>query len=448
MALAISNQKWQELNSVSRLTMQRPFMPPAVPPQPTVGGLTPPSALFPGDQLQLNFKSGERISGVRALQQQASASSINRAIDTATGTHNTTNNKVDILIDGKEVFDKMREVIGSARQSIYLEMFLFHEDQTGWDIAKRLVEKRKQGVDVKVILDAVGQVPEKGNVVKFLQDNGVDVKLYNKKLFDWDSVNITHRKLVLADGYKGMTGGMNVGDEYQFEWHDIMAYVEGQAVQDMQQEFFYNWQTAGGKVPTNPPQLPQGIHFGTSATRVTVTSPYETGKEKDTKNAWISAINSSLHHIYLKNPYFSDEDTLQALIAAAKRGVKVKVFIPELNDDPMHDVVNKQNAERMIAAGGEVFKIDPGADKKAFAHGKIMTIDGVWTTVGSTNADNRAMAVNQELNISVTDVQYAELIEKRLFEHSNHANIPYDQNKFSLWARAKAKFFGFFHELI
>lgn len=431
--------KWEQVNSPQHLTLQRPFGQPQV-----QGPLIPPSQVFGADRLQLNIASPTRVSQIEMLQQQASASSINRALDLATGTRNTFNNRVELLVDGKEAFEKIHEYVDSARKSIYLEMFIYHDDQTGWDLAKKLVEKRKQGVDVKVLLDGMGTMTEKGATIKYLRDNGVDVKIYNKQLFDWENVNITHRKMVLVDGYKGITGGMNIGDEYAHKWHDLMSAVQGESVQEMQKEFFVNWTKSGGQMPVQWPGLPPGMQFGNSATRVTVTSPNEPGKEKDTKNAMISAIHSSLHHIYLVNPYFSDPDILKALESAVKRGVEVKILLPAVSDNPVHGVLNKQNAERLVALGAKAFKVDAGKDKDVFTHGKLMTIDGIWTTIGSTNFDTRALENNQELNISVTDAQYTKIVEDRLFKYNAHALLPMNSHDFNTWERVKAKVFSFF----
>lgn len=404
----------------------------------------PQYSVYQNDRLQLNIPNPNRISPIANLQLQASASSINRAIDKATGTQSSYNNRVELLVDGKEAFDKIYEYVDSARQSIYIEMFLYHGDQTGWDLAQKLVNKRQQGVEVKVLLDALGQVSEKGQVVQYLRDHGVEVELYNRRLFDWQNVNITHRKLVLVDGYKGITGGMNIGDEYAHTWHDLMASVEGEAVQDLQAEFFINWQRAGGRPSLNPPRLPVGVQFGNSATRITVTSPDEPGKEKDTKNAMLTAIHSALHHVYVVSPYFSDEDVVQAIMHAARRGVEVRVVLPGVSDNPVHAVLNKQNAERVLQAGGQVYSVDPGANEEVFAHGKLITVDGIWTSIGSTNLDTRALENNQELNISVTDAQFAQTVENRLFLRNKHALLPFGGEDFSLWERAKAQFFSFF----
>lgn len=435
------SQQWNQVNSPQHLTLQRPFNTPVAPNGNT---LASPGQVFGADRLNLNIQAPSRKAPVMALQQQASASSINRAIDLATGTKNTFNNSVELLVDGKEAFAKISETILSAKKNIYLEMFLFHGDPTGWDIAQKLVAKRGEGLDVKVLLDGMGQVSENGQIVKYLEDNGVDVQIYNSKLFDWENVNITHRKLVLVDGYKGITGGMNIGDEYAHKWHDLMAYVEGETVQDLQGEFFVDWTKSGGQMPLTLPKIPQGMRFGNSATRVTVTSPYEAGKEKDSKNAFISAIHSSLHHIYLENPYFSDEDLVQALISAAKRGVEVKILLPGISDNPVHAVLNKRNSERLLEAGAEVYKVDPGKEQDVFTHGKLMTIDGVWTTIGSTNFDTRALENNQELNISVTDANFTKTVEDRLFKHNSHALIPFSSDSYSSWERVKANVFSFF----
>lgn len=438
-------QQWQKVNSPEHLTLQRPF---GQPPAPPAGPLAPPSQIFGSDHLQLNFSGAARKAPIEMLQQQASATSINRAVDLATGTHNTYNNRVQLLVDGDEAFGKMRELIGSAQKSLYMEMFIFHDDATGWDVARQLVEKKKQGVDVKVLLDGLGTMTEKGETIKFLRDNGVDVQIYNRQLVDWENVNITHRKLVMVDGYKGMTGGMNIGDEYAHTWHDLMASVEGESVQEFQQEFAVNWAKAGGQALVNMPKIPAGMQFGNSATRVTVTSPNEAGKEKDTKNALLSAVNSALHHIYLVNPYFSDPDLIQALIQAAKRGVEVRVELPGVSDNPVHEVLNKQNAEKLMAVGGKVYKVDPGADKSVFTHAKLMTIDGVWTSMGSTNYDTRALENNQEINISVTDAQFAKTVEDRLFKYSAHALLPMNDSDFSTFDRLKAKVFSFFDKAL
>ncbi|MGV3525651.1 MAG: phospholipase D-like domain-containing protein [Candidatus Sericytochromatia bacterium] len=434
-------QQWNRVNTSDHLKLQRPF---GMPSSSTPGSLGSPQQVFGQDSLQLNIPGAARKAPIELLQRQASATSINRAIDAATGTQNTYNNRVELLVDGKEAFAKMRENIATARQSIFVEMFLFHGDETGWDMARQLVEKKKQGVDVKVLLDALGQVTEKGEVVKYMADNGIDVRLYNKQLFDWENVNITHRKLVLVDGYKGITGGMNIGDEYAHTWHDLMASVEGESVQELQNEFFVNWTKSGGQRPAKLPGLPAGIRFGNSATRVTVTSPQELGKEKDTKNAFISAIHSALKHIYLVNPYFSDEDVVSALLQAAKRGVEVRVLLPAVSDNPVHGALNNQNAERLMQAGAKVFKVDAGKQQDVFTHGKLITIDGVWTSIGSTNLDTRALENNQELNISVTDAQFTKVVEDRLFRYNAHALIPFNSDQFGSFERVKAKVFSFF----
>lgn len=443
MVSKLANQ-WDRVNSPDHLTLQRPFGHPS----PLSNTLAPPSQIFGSDRLQLNIQGANRKAPIEALQQQASASSINRAIDLATGTRNTFNNRLELLVDGKEAFAKMREYIDSARNSIYLEMFIFHDDATGWDMAKRLVEKQKQGVEVKVLLDGLGTMTEKGATIKFLRDNGVDVKIYNKQLFDWENVNITHRKLVLVDGYKGVTGGMNIGAEYEHDWHDLMTSVQGEAVQDMQQEFRVNWTKSGGQDTLKMPKIPYGMQFGNSATRITVTSPNETGKEKDTKNTFISAIHSALHNVYLVNPYFSDPDVIEALIAAAKRKVDVRILLPGISDNPVHAVLNKQNGERLIAAGAKVYRVDPGKDEKVFTHAKLMTVDGVWTTIGSTNLDTRALENNQELNLSVTDAQYTKIVEDRLFKYNAHALLPMNSDDFGTWERVKAKVFSFFDKVL
>jgi cardiolipin synthase len=344
---------------------------------------------------------------------------LNKSIDAATSTKNTLNNtNLKFLMDGKNAFPALEQLIKNAKKSFYLEVFIFHNDYTGKKIAELLSQKARQGLEVRVLYDYVGN-----SNVKLMSDmakNGVIVETFNKDLFGKVGVNITHRKVFIADGEKAITGGMNIGENYEYDWHDTMVSYEGEAVKATLKEFLADWKLAGGKITplmqaqSNAP-VPIKDGLKTYPMRVTVTSPKEQGKKVGIKRMFLSAIDNAKKNIKIAMPYFSDDEFIKHIIAAKQRGVDVKALMPYKSDQKLFDVMSTLTTNQLVEAGVDVHRI--GAKSQRFSHSKLMTVDDVWSTVGSCNADTRAFHDNQELNVAISDPAFTQEVNKSFFDY-------------------------------
>ncbi len=321
------------------------------------------------------------------------------------------NSKPILYIDGYEIFPEIINLIRSAKKNLYIEIFIFHFDDTGKKIAKEIVDKKNEGIEVKIIIDSIGLRFRSGDyeTVTYLLSNNVDVLVYNKYLFSTDGVNITHRKIITVDGEKAMIGGVNFGDEYENVWHDTMTQLEGEIVQEIQDEFFYGWILCGGKLPENKPKLPNK-KYGHIPMKVTFTDGTATNKQNDFERYLISCINMSESKIKIANPYFSDDNVINSIVEARKRGVKVDIVIPKENDTLFFSSLNWNTAKIFVQNNINVyFYIN------RFSHTKLYLIDDL-IIVGSSNLDTRSLKENQELNIIIYNHDFIYEIETRVFD--------------------------------
>lgn len=375
-----------------------------------------------GTESNILGSSQDKISAF-SIEQDENAlllENLNKSIDAATLTKNTNNNtNIKFFMSGQQAFPEMMNLIKNAKKSIYLEVYLFHNDYTGKKFAELLSQKAKQGVEVRVLYDYVGN-----NNVKLMSDmakNGVIVETFNKDFFGKVGINITHRKILIADGIKAMTGGMNIGEHYEYEWDDTMVSYEGGSVRDTLKEFMVDWKLAGGKATplmnkyiSEPVIAREGLR--TVPVRVAVTSPKENSiKKTSLKKMFLSAIDNSKKNIKVAMPYFSDDEFINHLIAAKQRGVHVEAFMPYKSDQKLFDIMGTITTNQLVEAGIDVYRT--GAKSGKFSHSKLMTVDNVWTTIGSCNADARAFHDNQELNIAISDPILTQEINKTFFEH-------------------------------
>ncbi len=351
--------------------------------------------------------------GNNLIQSQAvksSTSSVNVKINKLVSNKVTYNNSEPTMhIDGVNAYPAMFRIIEDAKSSLYVETFIFHNDESGKKVAEKLVEKKKQGVDVKVLIDGLGlRIKKDSPIYDYLKTNGVDVRIYNKMIVGIHGINITHRKLIIADGETGVTGGMNFGVEYEKDWHDSMTEFQGQVVQDMQKEFFINWKKAGGEIPKNTPKLPKGKIYGNTPMRVTVTSAHEQDKRYQIKDSILTMIDNAKNRIIVEGAYFSDDDLINTLIGAAHRGVEVMIIMPIKGDSKIFDKLNMYTARKMLENKVRVFFYQP-----RFSHMKAAIIDD-FTIVGSANPDARSFRENQELNVIVENENFKKDLENRL----------------------------------
>lgn len=336
---------------------------------------------------------------------------LNIQIDNETLARRTFNNATPKMhIDGAEAYPAMERVIDNAKESLYVETFIFHDDESGRKIAQKIAKKKKEGLDVRVIIDGLGLKLKKNDIriYEYLKSEGVNVQIYNKTLLGLHGINITHRKLIIADGEVGVTGGMNFGDEYEKVWHDSMTEFQGEVVQDMQREFLVDWKRAGGNSPKNPPVLKAGKVYGNVPLRVVVTTAHEQKKRYQIQDSTLTLIKNAKKKITFFGAYFSDDKLIDNLVEARKRGIDVELIVPKKGDSKIFDKLNELTAKKMIKSDIKFFFYLP-----RFSHIKAAIIDD-FAVVGSANTDARSFRENQELNVIVEDPAFKQDLENRL----------------------------------
>jgi cardiolipin synthase len=340
-----------------------------------------------------------------------------RAINTLLGPPLIGGNTVTELLNGDEIFPSMLGAIRGAQRTITFESFIYWSGQIGRDFANAMSERSRAGVKVLILLDWVGSVKMESSLLDQLHDSGCQVERYHApKWYHLTRLNNrTHRKILVIDGTIGFTGGVGIGDEWTGHaqdtqhWRDTHFRVVGPVVAQMQAAFMVNWIKARATVEHTigflPPLEPAGSQFA----QMFHSSPDE-GSE-NIRLMYLLSIAAARRSIHLEQSYFVPDDLVtEMLITAARRGVKIEVITPGKNTDTPH--VREASRSRwgnLLAAGIKIFEYEP-----TNLHAKVMVVDGIWSSVGSTNFDNRAFRINDEANLNVYDRDFAAQMERTL----------------------------------
>ncbi|MFZ5469878.1 MAG: phospholipase D-like domain-containing protein [Myxococcota bacterium] len=333
-------------------------------------------------------------------------------LEKATGTPSAGKNQVEYLIDGAEFLPQLEKAIAESKHSIHFWMYQWQPDEVGWDLAKKLAAKVKEGVAVRVLIDEQGTSwDDKEKVEKllaFMRSSGIELVVNPSPLM---RNHLDHRKVLIFDGKVGFTGGMNLGSSYLKDWHDDQARIEGPAVGQLQEKFVAQWEAESKKRVDRDGLFPP-LKEAPNGVKTWVVNHAGKFADQNMKAAYLRAIATAKSSIRIANAYFADKEVVKALAAAAQRGVKVQLVLPREN----HDVPILKRAARsfypeLIAAGVEVYEYTG-----RMAHQKAAVIDSQWATFGSSNLDARSLAYNDELNAVILDRRFAEDMERRLFE--------------------------------
>src|SRR5712692_571775 len=332
-------------------------------------------------------------------------------------------NRVEILRNGVQIFPSMLAAIRTAQKTINLEFYIYWDGEIGRQFAEALAERARAGVAVKIILDAVGSSQMSQSLIDFMRRNGIDLEWYHP--LRWYTLSRfnhrTHRKLMVVDGAIGFSGGVGIADVWlgdadsKEHWRETVARVEGPAVTQLQFAFMDNWVKSRGELLTGLSYFPSVEPRGNQIAQVIKSSPSE--GSSTVKLLYIISIVSAARSIYITNAYFvPDPDTTRALEGAVRRGVDVRVIVPgEFNDVPIVRQASRLGYELLLRRGIRIFEYQP-----TMMHAKTMVVDGIWSTVGSSNFDDRSFRLNDEANVNVYDEGIAQQMETMFFEDLAH----------------------------
>lgn len=342
----------------------------------------------------------------------------------ATDTPFTSGNRVDILNNGDEFYPSMLEAIGGAERSITMEAYIYWEGEIGKRFAELLADKARSGVTVKILLDAVGSSAIGSQILELLERAGCDVRWYHP--LHWYSINRvnnrTHRKSLIIDGRIGFTGGAGIADQWLGQaqdpehWRDINIRLEGPAVMALQAGFAQNWLETTGEIVSGevyyPPLEPAGPLLVQS-----ILSEPETGASA-VRLMYYLAIICARRSILIANPYFvPDSEAIRILVDAKRRGVDVKIMVAGIhNDNRLARLNSTRLYGSLLEAGVEIYEYD-----RTMLHHKFMVCDGIWSTVGTTNFDNRSFGLNDENNVCTYDRAFAAQWERIFYDDLRHS---------------------------
>ena len=319
----------------------------------------------------------------------------------------TSNNRITILNGAHVKFDSLFKDIKEAKHHIHLEYFNFRNDSINEVLLGLLAQKVKEGVEVRAMFDAFGNLsnnrPLKKKDLKAIKDAGIQIVKVDPVTFPWINHMFArdHRKIVVIDGKIGYTGGINVADYYLEgiegvgEWRDMHSKVEGEAVGELQKIFIDMWQQETGERIEGDVYYPPCNEEGGADIAVVDRWPHKTPSRM--RDAYANAINSAKDSIILISPYFVPlRNVRTALEKAIDDGVKVTLVLSEKGDLPMIPDGVWRVAYQLMERGAEVYMYTGG-----FNHSKVMCVDGKYCTIGSANLNSRSLIYDYETNLFV-----------------------------------------------
>ena len=326
-------------------------------------------------------------------------------------------NQATVLQNGDGFFPAMLEAIRGARASVNMEMYIFREGRVASEFAAALAEKARAGVPVRLLVDGFGS--SLGPLQDQMERAGVKVRVYRPlRIYSITRVgNRTHRRILTVDGRIGFCGGMALDDRWAGdarnprEWRDTVVRVEGPVVTQLQSIFLEDWLLTTGEVLAGDEHFPRVPSAGGMLAQAVAAS--RTDQSSMAKLLVYMAIQAARRDIWIENAYFVPDDQIRAgLIRAVARGVDVKVIVPgEHIDIPAIRMASRYYYGELLDGGVQIFEYLP-----TMMHNKVMVVDGLWSTIGSINFDNRSMRANAEVNVAVYDRDFARVIEQMIQE--------------------------------
>lgn len=349
---------------------------------------------------------------------------LNEVVESVTDSPLTKGNKVTLLADGQAAYAAMFKAMEGAKHHINVETFIIDADEVGRKFSDLMLKKQAEGVQVHLIYDSVGSSANPASFFQRLKDGGIQVVEFNptnpfKAHGHWRLAHPDHRKILVVDGRIAITGGINISSVYSSKlsgrdedegeplpWRDTDVQIEGPAVAEFQKLFLETWSKQKGPALVERDYYPKMKEVGNALVRVVGSTPGT--DNRITFIVYVAAITFAEHSIHLTNAYFiPDPQILKACQDAAKRGVDVKILLPETSDSALGLHAARYNYSELLKAGVRIYE-----RQNALLHAKTAVIDDVWSTVGSTNMDYWSLLNDDEVNAVILSREFAAEMEK------------------------------------
>lgn len=382
----------------------------------------------------MNFVTAEKkIQRNLAAIYDISDPQFSRSVSALLGPPFTFGNDVQVMTNGNEIFPHMLDAIKNAKNTITFETFIYWSGSIGEEFSNALSERARAGVNVHVLLDWLGSMKMDKKLIDHMHKSGVQIERYHKP--HWSHLarfnNRTHRKLLIIDGKTGFTGGVGIADQWRGdarnsdEWRDSHFKVTGPVVSQMQAVFMDNWIKSKGQVLHSEAYFPPLENAGELHAQMFSSS--SSGGSDSMQLLYLMAIAAASQTIELSSAYFVPDDlSIEALLHAAKRGVKIRIITPgHHTDTEMVRKASKASWGKLLQAKIQIAEYLP-----TMYHCKIFIVDSLLVSVGSTNFDNRSFRLNDEANLNVLDHNFAAQ-QVKVFNEDWARSSPYDYQKWS-----------------
>jgi cardiolipin synthase len=368
-----------------------------------------------------------------------------RMLSALTNATLTSGNNVEVLTNGELFYEAELEAIRDAKKNINLEAYIFQKGRVADRFAEALIERARAGVQVNLVIDAIGSFATWNSYLKGMREAGVRIARYHP--IRWFTIprinNRTHRVLIIVDGLIGFVGGAGVADHWLYgkgkknRWRDTMVRVKGSAVNDLQSTFVENWLEASGEILASTEYFPACPDAGNARAMIIDSSP-SVGQSTRARVLFQTLLASARETIYINTPYFlPDRSARDEMVRAIReRGVQITIITPGSHSDHL---LTRTSSQRLygplLKAGAKILEYKP-----SMMHAKVLIVDGKWSVVGSTNFDNRSFGLNDEVNLAVADPGLAARLQHDFaIDLADSESVSYEQ-----WSRRSI--FGRAHE--
>lgn len=326
-------------------------------------------------------------------------------------------NRIELLVNGEEAYPAMLAAIGGAQNSVGLCTYIFDSDRVGRQFVNALGDAAARGVDVKVLVDGVGEIYSRPRISGLLRDEGIPTA----RFMPWNRwrwvphLNLrNHRKILVVDGKTAFTGGMNIGvrhlaeaDDNPKKALDLHFEVQGPVVADVEQAFLEDWSFATGAncLRADPLDLPWA---GDLWARVIIDGPNEDFEKL--RWMYMAATNAARESVRIMTPYFvPDRELVASMSAAAMRGVNVEIVLPERSNIPFVSWATDAMLWQVLEHGVQVYRQPP-----PFTHSKLFVVDNDYAIVGSGNFDARSLRLNFEFNLEIYGEEFVSVLAQHV----------------------------------